>query len=149
MKARSLLYLTLPIVLLAALYFVLKPQRAPESRQVLAETAATAPASVATAPAAAELRVPHPMPNTFDIVVQGGRRVSGPAILNVRQGEDVTIRISSDRAEELHLHGYNLHVHVTPEKTATLTFTAKLTGRFTYEFHRSGLELGALEVSPQ
>ena len=41
------------------------------------------------------------------------------------------------------------HVQVLPDKTATLQFTAKLTGRFPYELHRSGLELGALEVFPQ
>jgi len=87
--------------------------------------------------------------NTLDIVVKGGRRISDQAILKVKKGEDVTLRITSDVADEFHLHGYNLHVVLLPDKMATLKFTAKLTGRFPFEFHKSGLELGALEVFPQ
>ena len=88
-------------------------------------------------------------PNVYDIVVQGGRRISEPAVLKVHQGDDVKIRITSDVADEFHLHGYNLHASVSPERSAVLQFTAKLTGRFTYELHKSGKELGALEVYPQ
>ena len=88
-------------------------------------------------------------PNIYDIVVQGGRRISEPAVLKVHQGDDVKFRITSDVADEFHLHGYNLQVPVSPDRSAVLQFTAKLTGRFTYELHKSGLELGALEVYPK
>lgn len=85
----------------------------------------------------------------FDIVVQQGKRVSGPAVLKVQQGEDVTLHITTDSADEFHLHGYNLLVRLQPRQTATLHFVAKLAGRFTYELHKSDLELGALEVYPR
>jgi hypothetical protein len=85
----------------------------------------------------------------FDIVVQQGKRVSGPAVLKVQQGEDVTLHITTDTADEFHLHGYNLLVQLRPRQTATLHFVAKLAGRFTYELHKSDLELGALEVYPR
>ena len=85
----------------------------------------------------------------FDIVVQQGKRVSGPGVLKVQQGEDVTLHITTDSADEFHLHGYNLLVQLRPHQTATLHFVAKLAGRFTYELHKSDLELGALEVYPR
>jgi hypothetical protein len=156
MKVKALLYVASPVVVLGMLYAVLNPQRAAETARVSPAPTALVAAEGATkaSPAAAtsatdQVRVLHAKPNAFDIVVQRGRRISEPAILKVHQGDDVTLRITTDSAEEFHLHGYNLHAQLTPERTATLRFTAKLTGRFTYELHRSGLELGALEVYPQ
>jgi plastocyanin len=87
--------------------------------------------------------------HVFDIVVQRGKRVSGPAVLKVRQGDEVTIHVTTDGADEFHLHGYNLLMKLQPNTTATLQFVAKLSGRFTYELHKADLELGALEVYPR
>jgi heme/copper-type cytochrome/quinol oxidase subunit 2 len=87
--------------------------------------------------------------HVFDIVVQRGKRVKGPAVLKVSQGDEVTLHITADTADEFHLHGYNLIVQLLPNSTATMHVVAKLTGRFTYELHKSDLELGALEVYPR
>jgi heme/copper-type cytochrome/quinol oxidase subunit 2 len=87
--------------------------------------------------------------HSFEIVVQRGMRVSGPAVLKVNQGDEVTLHITTDTADEFHLHGYNLFLQLSPNNTATLHLIAKLTGRFTYELHKSGVELGALEVYPR
>jgi plastocyanin len=87
--------------------------------------------------------------HVFDIVVQRGKRVSGPAVLKVSQGDEVTLHITADIADEFHLHGYNLIVQLLPNNTATMHVIAKLSGRFTYELHKSDLELGALEVYPR
>lgn len=153
MNAKVLLSLLVAIVVLGAAYLLLKPQRA-ESPQAVAPpppiVAQPTPRQAPPAAAAANaVVVQYAMPNVYDIVVQGGRRVSEPAVLKVRQGDDVKFRITSDVADEFHLHGYDLHVPVSPERSAVLEFTAKLTGRFTYELHKARLDLGALEVYPQ
>jgi heme/copper-type cytochrome/quinol oxidase subunit 2 len=153
MNAKFLLSLVVAIVVVGAAYVLLRPQRA-ESPQAVATpppivaqpTPRQAPAAVAAANAVV---VQYAMPNVYDIVVKGGRRVSEPAVLKVHQGDDVKFRITSDVADEFHLHGYDLHVQVSPERSAVLEFTAKLSGRFTYELHKAGLDLGALEVYPQ
>jgi FtsP/CotA-like multicopper oxidase with cupredoxin domain len=88
-------------------------------------------------------------PVVADIEIRGGRRVSGPAVVKVKQGDNVTLRITNDRVDELHLHGYNLHAPVTPGTPAVLTFTAKFSGRFTFELHKAEIEIGALEVYPK
>jgi hypothetical protein len=155
-KVKPLLYLVLAMALLGALYALVKPQStvdlarpgaakpAPADSQ-LATPATPAPVAQPTAP----VGVPDAKPDSFDIVVQRGRRVSEPAVLQVHQGDEVTLRITADVADELHLHGYNLRAKLLPDRTTTLQFKAKLTGRFTYELHKSGLELGALEVYPR
>jgi hypothetical protein len=155
MKVRALSYVAFAVVVLGTLYVVLKPQRATETRRGSPAPALVAPQGAApvvpasAAPATDQVRILYAKPNAFDIVVQGGRRISEPAILEVHQGEDVLLRITTDSADEFHLHGYNLNAPLSPERTVTLRFTAKLTGRFVFELHRSGLELGALEVFPQ
>lgn len=97
-------------------------------------------------PAADSLR--GSSPTIYDIEARSGRRISEP-VITVQQGDEVRLRITSDVPDEFHLHGYNLHVAVSPGKSGMLKFTAKLTGRFPYELHKSGLELGALEVYPK
>ncbi|MFZ1904160.1 MAG: cupredoxin domain-containing protein [Steroidobacteraceae bacterium] len=87
--------------------------------------------------------------HVVDIVVHQGKRVSGPAVIKVQQGDEVTLHITSDTADEFHLHGYNLLVHLAPNRTATLHFAAKLAGRFTFELHKADVELGAVEVYPR
>ena len=98
------------------------------------------------APASAK---PAATETVFEIVLAQGRLVSGPAVLRVRQGEKLTVRVSSDTSDELHLHGYDLHARVSPEAPAVLQITADRTGRFGLELHKAHKELGTLEVYPQ
>jgi len=85
----------------------------------------------------------------FELVLAQGKLVSGPAVLRVRQGEKLAVRVSSDTVDEVHLHGYDLHARISPEAAAVLQFTADRTGRFGLELHKAHRELGALEVYPQ
>jgi heme/copper-type cytochrome/quinol oxidase subunit 2 len=85
-------------------------------------------------------------PNFFDIVVQGGKLETGGAI-SVRKGDDVTLHITSDAADEFHLDGYDLDAKVSPERSTSLNFKASSAGRFEYEFRQTNQKLGVLEVS--
>lgn len=90
-----------------------------------------------------------PAPNTFDLVIQNKKVVSGPTTIKVNQGDEVTIKITSDEAEEFHVHAYDNSVELEPGKQATLTFNAKLSGRFPFELENSKTEVGVLEVQPR
>jgi hypothetical protein len=95
---------------------------------------------------------PTPEPSlrqeVFEISIKNGRVVSGSPLLQVHEGDEIILKIVSDRSDELHLHGYDLHAEIVPGKTAMVAFAATRTGRFGLEMHRSHLELGALEVYP-
>ncbi len=142
MNRPALLILGIGAPILVGLFALLRP--APPA--VPAAPTAAAPA----AGAAAALTVQAaPQARSFDIVVSRGHRVSGPALIQVHAGEDVVLRVTTDQADELHLHGYDLHLHLHPGEPGTLSFQAVHTGHFDYELHHAQLELGSLEVLPQ
>lgn len=85
----------------------------------------------------------------FNLSLKGKKLVSGPEILQVNQGDQVEITITSDQPEELHLHGYDKSVEFQKDLPATLSFTANISGHFEYELENVGIEIGALEVQPQ
>jgi hypothetical protein len=80
--------------------------------------------------------------------VKGGQIV-GPESFKTTQGRDVVIRVTSDVADELHLHGYDLSKEVTPNESGELRFVAGVAGRFELELERRKLALGFLEVQPR
>lgn len=74
---------------------------------------------------------------SFSVELAGGR-VKGEDTLRVQQGDQVQVRISSDRPVELHLHGYDIDAKVAPPGVATMAFKANLAGRFPVHEHREG-----------
>ncbi len=87
--------------------------------------------------------------NVFELEIKGKKLVSGLATIKVNQGDEVTIKITSDEIEEFHVHAYDNSVELEPGKQATLTFKANLSGRFPFELENSKTEVGALEVQPK
>ncbi|HUS24903.1 MAG TPA: hypothetical protein VM369_08135 [Candidatus Binatia bacterium] len=140
MKMPVLLYPMIGVVLLVVLFVLFKPAPAPAP-------APEAVAEVATAPA--EPVQAAPAPKIFELVVKDGHLESGPSTLSVTQGDEVLLRVTADRADQLHLHGYDLHVALVPGTPAELRFTADRSGRFDFELHHANVELGALEVQPK
>lgn len=67
----------------------------------------------------------------------------------VREGDTLTLRISTDRAIAVHIHGYDLKRELVPGETAVLSFAATLSGRFEIEDELTEKELGVLVVEPR
>jgi hypothetical protein len=72
--------------------------------------------------------------------ITGGGRKTAPL------GSTVGIEVTSDVADEVHLHGYDKKVDVTPGAPATLTFTADIPGIFEVELESRSLKLIDLVV---
>ena len=102
-----------------------------------------------TALACGQMSAAADEPKRITLVVQGGKLTTAPQRVKFERNDVVELTITSDRAEELHVHGYNLHLGLQPGKPATLKFTAKRTGRFSFELHPSGVELGVFEIYPR
>lgn len=58
-----------------------------------------------------------------------------PEAIGLCKGQDVTIKVTSPRAGNLHLHGYDIEKSVEAGNTATFQFTASRAGQFVIEFH--------------
>ena len=90
-------------------------------------------------------------PRLFDLALKDGRLPESQRLVRVRQGDEVTLKWTTDRPFTLHLHGYDLEARLVPQTPVELRFTARATGRFPLEIHGPGTErtVGHLEVHPR
>jgi hypothetical protein len=98
----------------------------------------TTGSAVATTPTAA---VPR-------IEVVGGEPVGGIEKLEFTSGERVRFTVTSDVADHVHVHGYDLMRDVGPAQPARFSFDATLEGRFEVELEERGVQIARLEVAP-
>ena len=80
------------------------------------------------------------------VTVRGGSVVEGASRQRATLNQPVTIRVTGDAADEVHVHGYDKRVEVPPGRTAELTFVANIPGVFEVELERSHKLLFTLEV---
>ena len=64
----------------------------------------------------------------------------------VPAGEHVTLVVTSDAPDELHVHGYDLGADLAPGTPATVEFDATIPGVFEVELHDAGTLLLSLQV---
>lgn len=141
MKAGPL-FLAAGVSLLAVLFVMFKPR--PEPAPVSAPPALVTAAPVVPMPLPAA-----PPPKVFELVVRQGKLVSGPEVLAAREGDAIVLRVTSDRVDEMHLHGYDLEMNLQPNVPGEMKFIANRSGRFEYELHKAHADFGALEVQPK
>ena len=78
----------------------------------------------------------------FDLRIEKGRVTQAMRLIRVKQSDAVRLRWTTDRAIVLHLHGYDVETKVEPGAVAEMTFTARATGRFPVEEHKSNARGG-------
>ncbi|WP_399495262.1 hypothetical protein [Streptomyces sp. P9(2023)] len=110
-------------------------------------TARTTPAPTTPTPSTPTPTTPAPAPGrTVEIAVTGTSVQPPPSRIELKRGEQLTLRVTADRADTLHVHGYDRELTLTPGEPGTLTFTADRTGLFEVETHGSELLLTQLVV---
>ena len=109
--------------------------------------AATAAGSSTTSAAEPSASAPDsPVGQRIEVQVAGGQVSGDTGRVPVPVGEHVTLTITSDVADEVHLHGYGLTAVLTPGTPAELTFDATIPGVFEVELHETGTVLLSLQV---
>ncbi|MGW4705198.1 hypothetical protein [Streptomyces sp. NPDC004285] len=83
---------------------------------------------------------------TVTLTITGTTVQPPPSRIELKKGERLTLRVTSDRADTLHVHGYDRELRLSPGTSASLTLTADRTGLFEVETHESGLVLTQLVV---
>ncbi|MXZ97484.1 MAG: hypothetical protein F4017_06780 [Acidimicrobiaceae bacterium] len=84
---------------------------------------------------------------TITVDVGGGAPVGGVRRIEVDLGSVVALMVTSDIAEEVHVHGYDILRSVSEGHPARFAFTAEIPGVFEVEFEGSGRLLLQLEIS--
>lgn len=88
----------------------------------------------------------QPAGRTLSLTISGDSVQPPPSRVELKKGERLTLRVTSDRADTLHVHGYDRELPLSAGIPATLTLTVDRTGLFEVETHESGLVLTQLVV---
>jgi ABC-type phosphate transport system substrate-binding protein len=104
------------------------------------DTAATTAPTATAAPTTTA-----PANPVFEITYTGGR-LTGGGRKQVKRGQQVTLRVTSDVADEVHVHGFDKKLDLVAGQPGELTFTADASGVFEVELEKKHLQLIELEV---
>jgi heme/copper-type cytochrome/quinol oxidase subunit 2 len=103
------------------------------------ESGANPAGASAKPPAASAVR-------SINIKVHGGKVSGDTGRITVPVGSPVVLSVSSDVADEIHVHGYDRKANVPAGATASVVFTANNPGVFEVELENSKLQLVQLQV---
>ena len=101
-------------------------------------TASTGSTSTAT--------TPEPAVQTVRVV--NGQPAGGIKTISYTKGDQIRLKVQSDTADEIHVHGYDLKKDVTAGGSVEFDFKATIEGRFEVELENAGTQIAMLEVDP-
>jgi FtsP/CotA-like multicopper oxidase with cupredoxin domain len=146
--ARIILTLGAVVAVAIAGFVVLRPSddeptTASDAPQATQTATTQTPATTTT-----EARKPKPRPKATLVRVSGGQPVGGVKTIEKRQGQTVRLTVSSDAADEVHVHGFDIEKPVGPGEPARFVFAADIQGRYEVELHGSGTQIAQIDVTP-
>ncbi|MFG1944769.1 hypothetical protein [Nonomuraea sp. NPDC048826] len=89
---------------------------------------------------------PAPGEAHAEVAIEAGRVRPPSGWLEAARGQTVSITVTSDVADEVHVHGYDVKAALRPGEPATVRFVADVTGVFEVETHESDLVLVQVAV---
>jgi plastocyanin len=87
-------------------------------------------------------------PSVETIRIRDARPVGGIATIRVSKGDTVRFRVVSDTADEIHVHGYDLHKHVAAGGSVTFAFRADSDGEYEVELENHKQQIAELTIEP-
>ncbi len=115
---------------------------APASTSTTAAGAGTSSSSTTTAGWGATTTAAG---TNIDVVYKDGK-VQGSTKYSVKKGERMSIKVTADISDEVHVHGYDKTANVTPSTPAVLSFIADRQGKYEVEFEKKHSLIFELEV---
>jgi hypothetical protein len=97
---------------------------------------------------APEAKKPAGTADVPTVVVRDGEPVGGIQELEFSAGEQIRFRVSSDTAEEIHVHGYDIAKDVPAGGTVEFDFPAELEGIYEAELEELGVQIVELRINP-
>ncbi|HKY13050.1 MAG TPA: hypothetical protein VJL85_06900 [Gaiellaceae bacterium] len=148
---QRLLIVAAAAVVAGGLFLALRP----DDDEGTTATGTTTMATTTTSPTITEPSVPPPPrppspppPAQVRIVVRDGKPVGGVRRVSVGRGRRVVLTVTSDVADHVHLHGYNVMRDVAPGMPARLAFRATIVGTVEVELEGRRLQLATITTRP-
>jgi len=82
------------------------------------------------------------------VTVVNGKADGGIKTITYKKGDTVDLTVKSDTADEIHIHGYDLHKDVPKGGSVHFTFPAAIDGKFVVELENAGQQIASLQVEP-
>jgi hypothetical protein len=83
------------------------------------------------------------------VTVANGRPDGGLKHITVKKGGAVDLAVTSNIADEVHVHGYDIERETQAGKPLTVSFKASINGIFEIELHHADVQIGQLTVQPK
>ena len=113
------------------------------------DTAATTTDDSGSEPSGEKKKKEKPAESSVPVIeVAGGQPQGGIAGLDFNQGDEIRFDVTSDTADAVHVHGYDIEEEVPAGGTAKFDFPADLEGVFEVELHGSETQIAELTVNP-
>jgi hypothetical protein len=135
------------LAIAARLYFALRPDDTDEPVDTIPVTT-TAPTTDTGATTVVPQPPQPPPPARVRIAVRGGLPVGGVRRVTVSRGRRVILVVTSDVADHLHLHGYDVMRDVAPGRPARIAFTARIVGTVEAELEDRGVRIATITTRP-
>jgi hypothetical protein len=132
----------------AGLFFVLRPDDDGNDAQTGTTTTTSTTTPTTMVPQPPPSPPAPPPPAQVRITVRDGRPVGGIRRVTVGKGRRVVLIVSSDVADHVHLHGYDVMRDVAPGSPARLAFRATIVGTVEVELEDRGLPLARITTQP-
>lgn len=89
-----------------------------------------------------------PTPTAVRIRIAGAEPVGGVRDIRVKRGTDLRLEVTSDVADEVHVHGYDISGPVRPGRRAVLNVDTRIEGIFEIELEQRAVPIAELRVEP-
>jgi hypothetical protein len=151
MTPRARLALVAAAVVALVVAFVVASGSGDDKTSGSAATTAAAAAPAPTSTSATTTPAPAPAAKATVPVVRvvDAKPVGGVKRLKFTKGDTIRFSVRSDTADEIHVHGYDVHKDVTAGGKVTFSIPADIEGRFVVELEGKSEQIAELEVDPK
>ena len=137
------------LVAAVVLFLVLRPGGAEETAATPNTTAPSATSTQPPVPTSPPPAPPRPAgPAQVRIVVRNAQPVGGIRRVTVARGRRVVLHVTSDVADHVHLHGYDVMRDVAPGQPARIAFRATIVGTVEAELEDRRVQIATITAKP-
>jgi len=83
---------------------------------------------------------------TLAVTVRGTKVTPPPSTVDLRVGEELTLTVTDDQDNVLHIHGFDIEEDLVAGRPLTVTLTGKQPGTYEVETHHPELRLLKIAV---
>ncbi|MDP9492209.1 MAG: hypothetical protein M3P42_08450 [Actinomycetota bacterium] len=145
---RNLLIGAAALVVAVVLFLALRPDYVDEKPLTLPERTTTGTTTNTTTVSVPQPPPGPPPPANIRITIRGALPVGGVRRVTVSKGRRVVLIVTSEDADHVHLHGYDVTRDVVPGRPARLAFRATIVGTVEAELEDRGVQIASITTKP-